>query len=295
MSMALALACLAAAWAQGERGQRAQLAWVSSLALTDLADVAGLREDGKLPVDVVQDAGPLWVSVVLREAVARSGAFASGASPHLVHAEVVPAWSALALRVSLVRQGWSIRAPAAWRVVHAPWRVGLVTLMGLGCAGVVLSWLRPRGRAHAVVHAWTLAVVVAALCVQTVLACWPWPHALPAAGVFEQLRAGPATRQLVQWVHALPTWFTPLAVGALVLTTTLMLFDHRRSPGQGGTWMVATAVMVAGGVVLAEGLLRGAASVFFSLPGWLCLLACGVVVVLRVRADLNGPVRAAPT
>lgn len=266
------VACLASLWAADDRTRQRGTERLSARALDDLALLAGLRDDEgerlrdePMPVEVIQDGGPLWVRDAVIEAVEDDPYFEVGNSRHLLRAEVVEARSGLALQLHLWRSGWDLRVPEPRQLHIAPWApvVGLV----LGAvAGIFLRRV-------------SVMLVVAGLTAQLLLGLDPVPAELvPAKPLTELWAEGPLIAPVLDWIDSMTTIHLAVAGALVAMCLVLVAFDHRRSREREDSLDLASASLAAvlgslGAVGWLEAASRGSLFAAFTHPaGWVVLL-----------------------
>jgi hypothetical protein len=210
--------------------------------LAGLRGAAGADEHPVMPVTVVQEGGPTWIVEEAEAAIAVDPVFTLG-EPHLLRIEVIEHAGTYGVRSQLWRQGWSLRAPEALWAQPAPWIVLAAALAGAAWAG-----RRRRGLAG--------GMALAGLVAQLLLLARPWPPGSVRPSLPDAWLEGPLGHGVVTLARGLPDGSVALGAGVLTLCAVLMVFDHRRSPGQGGGLVVAGLVGVLGLVALIEASLR---------------------------------------
>lgn len=230
--------------------------------LDRLAALAGIdrRTDPRatLPVTVVQEGGPTWISAEAEAAVEADPVFVHG-EPHLLRVEVIEHEGTFGVRSQLWRQGWSLRAPDPLWVRPAPWIVLAALLAGAGWA-----WRRRSA---------TGGLVLAGLVAQVLLLVRPWPADVPRASLQATWREGPLGHGVVALARALPDASVAIGAGIVTLCAVLMIFDHRRSPEEGGGLVARGMLAVLGLLALAEASLRAGLVPWVSQPPGMLALA----------------------
>jgi hypothetical protein len=243
VAVALVLAFGAAAGVDREVLARTAVKQMATADLRVLARSSGLTDASTqpLPVFVQQDGGPLWVTeAVTRAALRTTWLRPEPASHHRLHAEVIHARGVWALRLSLWRQGWTLRNPTTQRLHLAPW---VATASAVGGAIVALAAVRIG-----------LGLAVSGLLAQLFLMVLPGAS-LPGAkslGSRVPWVDGPLGQRVVHLARELPD--LAVGVGAIVVATCLVLVavDHRRSKGQGGARLGWGLVGVLGSIAWLE-------------------------------------------
>jgi hypothetical protein len=214
----------------------------------DLERVAGLAGlDGPadaratLPVTVVQEGGPTWITEEAEAAVDADPVFTRG-EPHLLRVEVIEHEGTFGVRSQLWRQGWSLRAPEPLWIRPAPWVV-LASVL----AGAAWAWRRrsPVG-----------GVLLAGLVAQLLLLVRPWPAGFVRPSLQATWSEGPLGHGVVALARALPDSSVALGAGVVTLCALLMIFDHRRSSDRGGGLVARGMLGVLGLLALVEASLR---------------------------------------
>lgn len=251
----------------------------AALSLRELGTLAGLRDsrgrmsvEHPLPVTVVQEGGPLWLSSALAEAARHDPVFDPVDGPHVLQAEVVGASHLLAVRLELTRQGWSLQMPQPIRIRMSPWIVVLAGVLG----ALSLRWLRRIGPALLLAGGLGQALLAAAELWQ------PFPAPLRPRGVLEAMKDGLAAELARGWADALPDTAAALGAGIVALCLVLMVFDHRRSRGRSPTLLLHATAGIVGTLALLEAALRtGADGAVSTLPGLVsvtCLIGLWVMM-----------------
>lgn len=229
--------------------------------LTELAALGSMADPEarpRMPVDVVQEGGPMWITDLAEDAVEQDPVFTRG-EPHLLRVEVIEHGRTYGVRSQLWRQGWSLRAPAPLWCNPAPWVVLLSALAGAG-------WSSLRRRVGG-------GLLGAGVLAQLLLLALPWPASFVRPSLEQAWRDGPLGHAIVQLARGLPDVSVAVGAGIITLCALLMIFDHRRSPGRGGG-------LVASGTLGAIGLgLWLEASLRAGLGPWLGQ-ASGIVAML---------------
>ena len=229
VGIVLALSCAAPLAVDPQMLERAAVRHMARADLRALGRASGLTDapGERLPVFVQQDGGPLWVGEVVGEAVQdTTWTRIDAASPHRLQVEVARVPGAWALRLSLWRQGWSLRSPIGQRLHLAPW----VFTASAACGVLVTLAVGRVG--------WGL--LVAGLLAQ-VFACLLPSLAVPlasgeaAGGVIAAWRTGPLAQGIVALAHASSDRVVGVGVAVAALCLLLVVLDHRRSRGRGGT------------------------------------------------------------
>lgn len=243
--LAAFLGLLATDWEAVDRGV---LRSVLARDLDRIAELAGLRVDAttsegrpSLPVMVVQEGGPSWITEEAEAVVEADDMFIRG-EPHLLRVEVIEHARTYGVRGQLWRQGWSLRAPEPLWSSPAPWVVLLSALAGAGWAG-----LRRR---------MTGGLVLAGLLAQLLVLALPWPLEFPRPSLSETWREGPLGHAVVALARGLPDASVALGAGVITLCAVLMIFDHRRSADRGGGVVAAGVLGVLGVLAWTEASLR---------------------------------------
>lgn len=223
------------------------------LHLRELGVLAGLRDehglvvaDRPLRVSVVQEGGPLWLHETLADVARRDEAFEPGDGPHVLEAETLPGPDTLAVRVGLLRRGWSLQLPRPMRVRVSPW-VGIV---GAVLGALSLRWVRRLGPAL------LLAGIAAQVLCMIVESVRPFGSALAPRRWTEAVSDGIGARWLQAWAETLPDISTSVGAGIVALCVALMLFDHRRSPHRSPAWLLSSLVGLLGAIAWLEASLR---------------------------------------
>ena len=213
--------------------------------LDRVAELAGLDAPADarttLPVTVVQEGGPAWITEEAEAAVEAHPVFTPG-EPHLLRVEVIDHEGTFGVRSQLWRQGWSLRAPEPLWVRPAPWIV-LASLV----AGAAWAWRRRSGFG---------GLVLAGLVAQLLLLAHPWPAGFVRPSLQATWRDGPLGHGVVALARALPDASVAIGAGVVTLCAVLMLFDHRRSPEQGGGLVARGLLGMLGLLALVEASLR---------------------------------------
>jgi hypothetical protein len=221
--------------------------------LADLRQAAAADERPVMPVTVVQEGGPTWIVEEAEAAIAADSVFTRG-EPHLLRIEVIEHAGIYGVRGQLWRQGWSLRAPEPLWAQPAPWIV-----LASALAGAVWAGRRRGGLAGGM----ALAGVVA----QLLLLARPWPAGFVRPSLPDTWLAGPLGHGMVTLARGLPESSVAIGAGVVTLCAVLMLFDHRRSPGQGGGIVAAGLLGVLGAVVFVEASLRAGLGPWAGQPG----------------------------
>lgn len=277
------LSLLASIFAGGETARRAAVEGMASRSLSELALLAGMRDDRGEPlraepleVTVVQGSGETWIREAVSDAVDGVPDFAVGDSPHLLRIELVEAKGVIALQLRLWRQGWDLRTPGAIRIRMAPWAGVFAGVLGafLGFAG------------------WRVGIgtIAAGLLAQAMVQGLPWPaETIAPLAWSEDVQSGPLVGGVVAFTRTFPDWGMPAAVAFVVFCVVLIGFDHRRSQGRSDALplasVVSTTVLVGGGSLLwLEAAMRaGLWSSMHSLPGALAALFLALAWVPAIR------------
>jgi hypothetical protein len=233
------LAALAGLWATDEVAvARGVLRSALARDLDRIAALAGLREEDEravMPVTVTQEGGPTWIVEEAEAAIDADPVFTRG-EPHLLRIEVIEHERAIyGIRGQLWRQGWSLRAPEPLWVTPAPWIVLASALAGAAWAG-----RRRRGLAG--------GLALAGLVAQLLLWVRPWPAGFVRPSLVGSWREGPLGHGVVALARGLPEASVAVGAGVVTLCVVLMIFDHRRSPGEGGR-LVAAGLLGTGGLL----------------------------------------------
>ncbi len=194
-----------------------------------------------MPVMVVQEGGPLWISEQAEAAVEADPIFVRG-EPHLLRIEVVENAGTYGIRGQLWRQGWSLRAPQPLWVGPAPWVVWFAALAGAG-------WAAYQRRVFG-------GLVVSGVTAQLLTLGLPWAPGFVRPTLVQRWSEGPLGDALVTWSRALPDASVAIGAGVVTLCAVLMVFDHRRSPGEGGGTVAAGLLGVFGLLAWIEASLR---------------------------------------
>jgi hypothetical protein len=230
--------------------------------LDRLAALAGVdpRTDPRavLPVTVVQEGGPTWITEEAEAAVEADPVFARG-EPHLLRVEVIEHAGAFGVRSQLWRQGWSLRAPEPLWVRPAPWVVLVALLAGAGWA-----WRRRSAMG---------GILLAGLVAQLLLWVRPWPAEFVRPSLQATWREGPLGHGVVAIARALPDASVAIGAGIVTLCAVLMIFDHRRSSEAGGGLVARGMLAVLGLLALAEASLRAGLVPWASQPAGMLALA----------------------
>ena len=245
----------------------------AALALRELGILAGLR-DGRgqmsvehpLPVTLVQEGGPMWLSPALADAARHDPAFDPVDGPHVLQAEVVGTKGRLAARLELTRQGWSLQMPQPIRVRISPWILALTGVLG----ALSLRWLRRIGP----------ALLVAGGLGQAVLAAvehWqPFPAPLRPQGPLEAMQDGVAAQLARVFADALPDTAPALGAGVVALCVVLIVFDHRRSRARSPALLLHATAGIVGTLAFLEVALRtgadGAVCTLWGVVSSACLI-----------------------
>lgn len=264
------LACLALAWLGGEATREVALERMAERELDELALLAGVVDDQgqplrdePLPVEVVQDAGSLWIAPAVERAVDASGSFVTGKSPHLLRVEVIEDPRAIALQLHLWRAGWQLRTPEPLRVRTSPWMLVVAGLLGAAAALLVRRV--------------SLGLACAGLLAQILLALIAPPAELFAPrSLVDEWRQGPLFGRLVPAIDAMTPIELAIAAALVCLCLILVAFDHRRSRAREGALDLGSATLFAtlgaiGLIGLIEAALRS--SFVAALGHWPGLLA----------------------
>jgi len=213
--------------------------------LDRVAELAGLDvpADARttMPVTVVQEGGPTWITEEAEAAVDADPVFTRG-EPHLLRVEVIEHEGTFGVRSQLWRQGWSLRAPEPLWARPAPW----IVLAALW-AGAAWAWRRrsPVG-----------GLVLAGLVAQLLLLVHPWPTGFVRPSLQATWQDGPLGHGVVALARALPDASVAIGAGVMTLCAVLMIFDHRRSSEQGGGVVARGLLGVLGLLALVEASLR---------------------------------------
>ncbi|MEE9385302.1 MAG: hypothetical protein V3V08_17995, partial [Nannocystaceae bacterium] len=218
----LVTASVAASTLAGERRQRAAVTLASTCALRGLSRLAGLSAvDGgvrgePLAVEVVQEGGSVFVRESVIASIDAVASLAAEPSPHLLQVEAVGEPDSVVLRYRLWRRGWSLRAPTPTWVISRPWLAMLAA--GLG-AGVLYAWRRV-----------VLALLVAGLAAQLMVAAIPWPaQGVPRPGWIRLVEDGMLACAIDRGAEGLGDG-SPLLLGAFALVCSVVAWlDHRRT------------------------------------------------------------------
>jgi hypothetical protein len=238
-------------------------------------DAAPVDPRTTLPVMVVQEGGPTWITAEAEAAVDADPVFTRG-EPHLLRVEVIEHAGTFGVRSQLWRQGWSLRAPEPLWIQPAPWIV-LASLL----AGAAWAWRR-----RSVLGGLVLAGLVA----QLLLLVRPWPPELVRPSLLATWREGPLGHGVVALARALPDSSVALGAGVVTLCAVLMIFDHRRSSERGGGLVARGMLGVVGLLALVEASLRAGLVPWAGQPGG--MLALGGAAALwwwAWRAPQPGP------
>jgi hypothetical protein len=236
LAVFLLLACGAAAVADADALGRAAVKQMATADLRGLARSSGLQDaPTPLPVFVQQEGGPLWVTDVLTDVVRDTRwLHPDPASHHRVHAEVVAVDGAWALRLSLWRQGWTLRNAAPQRVHVAPW---VPTASAIAGAIAAVAGIRIG-----------LGLAAAGLLAQLLVLALPGVPVPTNTAL--QGRAGPSDGPFGQWVveqaRMLPDASVAVGLGLVAVCLVLVALDHRRSREKGGAWVLWGLCGVAG-------------------------------------------------
>lgn len=252
------------------------LAVVPALAREGLADldvVAGLRDPtgartAVQPVAVaIEVEGPAWVAAAIEEAAANDDVYAVRGGPHRILGELVVTPPSVALRVSLERRGWVLHGAAVRRRLQPALAV-VPALVG------VAAWAWSRRGA--------LAIVLAAIVAQVLLAVWPWPTGLAAPRWSADVVAGPMGALVVRLARGMDDTAVALAAGVVALTAVLAVFDHRRSRTRGGRVLVSGVVALVGAVAWLEAAGRASVGAWITTVGGMIAVASAVALVVLV-------------
>ncbi|MEM9459434.1 MAG: hypothetical protein AAGF11_34970 [Myxococcota bacterium] len=233
-----------------------------------ITELAGLRPtDGavadrvSMPVTVIQEGGPTWITEQAEAAVDDDPVFTRG-EPHLLRVEVVHDARTYGVRGQLWRQGWSLRAPEPLWVSPAPWVVWLSGLAGVG-------WALGRRRLGG-------GLMLAGLLAQGLMRALPWPEPFVRPSLEQTLRDGPLGHAVVALARSLPDISVALGAGVITLCVLLMLLDHRRSPGRGGDLVVGGLLGVLGMLAWLEASLRAGLGPWLGQPAGIVALSGGL-------------------
>ncbi|MCX4245824.1 hypothetical protein OEB96_34715 [Paraliomyxa miuraensis] len=282
--MALLMALVGLLWTDWDAVDRGVLRSVIARDLERVDALAGLKvESGSyegqpsLPVMVVQEGGPSWIREEAEAAVRADDVLTLG-EPHLLRVEVIEHARTYGVRCQLWRQGWSLRAPEPLWAGPAPWVVLLSALAGAGWAG-----LRRRV---------TGGLLLAGTLAQLLLLALPWPLPFVRPSLVQTWREGPLGHGVVTLARGLPDASMALGAGIITLCTVLMIFDHRRSPQQGGGVVAVGVLGVLGVLAWVEASLRAGlwpwlhqAAGWLAISGALGLWAWAVRGRVRRRAE----------
>ncbi|MCR9165295.1 MAG: hypothetical protein ACE37F_26715 [Nannocystaceae bacterium] len=215
--------------------------------LDQIADLAGLAPSAnaraKLPVGVVQEGGPAWVTEAVQGAVQRHPSLElSERGLGLVRVEVVDAGDAIAMRGGLYRQGWNLRSEHPLRMRATLWIPMLALAVGLGA----MAYVRRMG----------VGFAVAGAAAQALDAMVPWPDAFVPVPWTAALRDGPVGRSVVELALWMPDTGVAIGAGVVTLCMVLVAFDHRRSSGKGGAMFATGMAGVLGGILWVEAAAR---------------------------------------
>lgn len=267
----IAVAAASGFLAGGEAVERRFARQRMSAELVELAHQGGIRDASgdvllstPLPVGVAQSGGPLWVTEELTAAVEADEALRIEEGAHRVMAEVVGASPAIALRLSLERQGWLLRTPRPLRLRTAPWVAVLSAILGV----FTLRFIRRLGA----------ALAVAGLLAQGTVALLPWPPVLASRGLVDSWSSGPLGIGLRRFAVSLPDEAFAIGLGVVVMCTILVAFDHRRSRNRGGNLLLWGALGLVGAIAWVEAAVRvGGAAALPTMPG--LVAAVGLVAL----------------
>lgn len=247
--------------------------------ITELATLRGSAGSASaaatMPVMVTQDGGPGWLTEAAEEAVDADPIFERG-EPHLLQVEALQYGRVFGVRCQLWRQGWSLRAPQPLWATPAVWVPWMAALVGAGLALM-------RGRLAG-------AVVVMGLVAQGLMLSLPWPADFVRPSFSQTLAEGPLGHFVVELSRTMPDSSVAIGAGVVTLCALLMLFDHRRSPGEGGGLVVGGTLAVVGGLAWLEAALRAGVDVWLATPaGVVGALGLGVLwfVAWRGRGDTS--------
>jgi len=212
-----------------------------------LARLAGLEPSddarSRLPVRVNQEGGPLWVAPAVEAAVDEHQGFERVTDGlGIIRVEVVADDTHVAMRGGLFRQGWNLRAEHPLRVRAVPWIPMLALALGLGA-------MRFFGRMG-------VGFAVAGVAAQLLDAAVAWPDAFVAVPWQAAVRDGPVGSAVTALALALPDAAVAVGAGVVTLCLVLVVFDHRRSSGKGGTMLAAGMLGVLGMLVWVEAAAR---------------------------------------
>lgn len=229
--------------------------------------LAGLdaSPDGRttLPVTVLQEGGPTWITEEAEAAVDADPVLVRG-EPHLLRVEVLEPEGWLGIRSQLWRQGWSLRAPDPLWLEPAPWVV-LASLL----AGAAWVWTRrsPAG-----------GLLLGGLVAQALSWARPWPAGLVRPSLQATWRDGPLGHATQALAQALPDAAVAIGAGVITLCAVLAVFDHRRSPETGGAAVAWGMLGVLGALALVEASLRAGLVPWATQPGGALALASAVAL-----------------
>lgn len=215
--------------------------------LVRIADLASLRSGAAdspaagMPVAVIPEGGPAWVGPEGEAAVQADPIFTLG-EPHLLRIDQVEQSRVFGVRTQLWRQGWSLRAPEPLWVTPAPWIVLLSIVAGAAWAGL------RRGLAG--------GAMVSGVLGQLLILALPWPDGFARPSLQQTWRDGPLGHHAYETAMALPDSSVAVGAGVITLCAVLMIFDHRRSPDQGGGLVLFGILGVMGGLAWLEAALR---------------------------------------
>lgn len=221
-----------------------------ALAAAEVAEMANLKpvsgggpSPSALPVAVVVDGEMPWLAAEAKRAAALEPAFEINGGPHELRFEYIGDGRTWAVRAQLWRRGWSLRPPQPVIVRIFPWVAVLAAALG----GAL--WVRR-------VPLW-IAAAVSGVGAQVGLWAMAWPTAILRPSFSESVAAGPLGRQVVRWAEMLPETSVAIGAGVVALCLVLAMFDHRRSPGQGGMAIWTAVVVLLAGLAWLEAALRG--------------------------------------
>jgi hypothetical protein len=213
---------------------------------------------GVLPVTVVQEGGPTWITEEAEAAVDADPVFARG-EPHLLRVEVIEHEGTFGVRSQLWRQGWSLRAPDPLWARPAPWIVLVAAV-----AGAAWAWRR---------RSMVGGLVLAGLVAQLLLLARPWPGEFLRPSLQVTWREGPLGHAVMALARALPDASVAIGAGVVTLCAVLMIFDHRRSPEEGGGPVVRGMLGVLGILAFVEASLRAGLGPWATQAGGMLALA----------------------
>jgi hypothetical protein len=101
----------------------------------------------------------------------------------------------------------------------------------------------------------------------------PWPPGLERPSLQEAWADGPLGHGVVALARGLPDASVAIGAGVVTLCAVLMVFDHRRSPDEGGVMVARGMLGVLGLLACVEGSLRAGAVPWASQAGGALALA----------------------